>query len=323
MQQLAPSPAETLPVKLIDQFPIYEIGGALRLLNAVCGRESADSFDQLFALWTAGKHLNQLLAGDPLPLKYCRQSAVELSEEINAHQEHFRQAPESDSPAPPIERWKLRALKKKVEIFEHQFSAELKKTAVYAVPERGIFNTEGLAENAEHHIHESIRKEVSKFALSEYRAAGRCLAFGLYSASGFHSARAVEDVLKAYYESFLGQPNDIPMGLMASHLNDQLTAKDVRIRPKENTVRHLRDITSFDRNPLIHKNVELEEIDATTLFNSALGVIVEMVKEMRDNKDASKQEALPFNAEGESLGMLLAPKVPPRTKRGKAELGSV
>ncbi len=284
-------------MKLIDPFPIYEIGGALRHLKAICGQENVDALSQLYALWTARQHLNALLSGEPVPLHYCNAAALDLYGSILAHENLLMPDPKtSGGPAGPIDGYRMRLIIEKIDIFEHQFSAELKKIAVYAVPERGIFNTEGLAEKADNHIHASIRDAIPEFALSEFRAAGRCLAFGLYSASGFHSVRAVESVLKEYYAMFLGAPKkeNMTMGLMASQL-EEARASGASPAPKDITVRHIRDITNFDRNPLIHKNINLEEIDATTLFNTALGVILEMGKELLEGSDDARQGALPLS----------------------------
>lgn len=39
-------------------------------------------------------------------------------------------------------------------------------------------------------------------------------------------------------------------------------------------------MATFDRNPLIHKGVDLDELDAMTFFQGSMGVIIEMVKEL-------------------------------------------
>ncbi|WP_414464544.1 hypothetical protein [Hyphomicrobium sp. DY-1] len=297
---------EAAAVKLVDQFPIFELGGALKHLSDVSERDASDPFVQLFALWAADAALSKVLNGDQT-LSFCRGAALDLLHEMQRLQANF--APSADGkPMTPLPAWEMTRTKSKIEIFEHQLSAELKRTASYAVPLRGIFNIELLAEHADRHIHETIRHHLSEFAVSEYREAGRCLAFGLYSASGFHSARAVEDVLRVYYERFIGPPPDKSMGLLASNLNDLLSKADAKIRPRENTVRHIRDVTNFDRNPLMHRNVKLEEIDATTLFNSALGVIVEMVKELISLDDEDLQAPLPLHgAAAIDLGLASPP----------------
>jgi hypothetical protein len=55
--------------------------------------------------------------------------------------------------------------------------------------------------------------------------------------------------------------------------------------PNEKTVRHLKDFTNLDRNPLMHRFVDLSEKDAMTLFSSATSVISEMAGEIKVDED--------------------------------------
>ena len=292
-------PVGVAQVEPVDQFPVYELGAALQSLKDLRGRNEVNSFDQLIALTEAETHLDQLLEGREFAIDICQPSAHQLKEKVRGILATFFEDDKEQLTVPDdaLPTWHFNMLHQSIETFEHQFSAELKKIGTYLVPERGIFNTAGLMDGADNHIHESVREAVPEFARSEFRKAGRCLAFGLYSASGFHSARAVECVLRSYYGIFMGQSpkkNDAGLGLMASHLNNLFEKKDPPARlPQKNTVRHLRDFANFDRNPLIHPSaqLDLEEIDAQTLFNSAQGVIVEMAKELKAEK--SKPKALP------------------------------
>ena len=71
------------------------------------------------------------------------------------------------------------------------------------------------------------------------------------------------------------------MGQMASGLGDMHNAtKKAKLLPNENTLRLLKDFTSYDRNPLMHKTVTLNDRDEATLFNNAANLIVEMSKEI-------------------------------------------
>lgn len=306
-------------VKLINQFPLYELGAALAGLKSVCHRDVTDPFDQVYALWNARKNLAAVLDGDQ-PLHFCRIAATELLADISQKEHKLTDAGEGKT-IEPFQQWQMRSVANKIDIFEHQLSGELKKTASYAVPERGIFNIELLAENAERHIHETVRHAVPDFALSEFKSAGRCLAFGLFSASGFHAARAVESVLKEYYAHFLPRNEEITMGLMASHLADLHKKKPPPpTLPSGSTLRHIRDVTTFDRNPLVHKNVDLEEIDAMTLLNSAQGAIVAMAKELLKSKDASAGfepiDLVEFDIPEEPEKALPAPQPQGRKKSG-------
>lgn len=281
-------------VKSIDQFPIYELGAALQQFKDVAKNDKARPLDQFFAVMDAEMHLRKLIQGGQFEIGFCREAAVGLQQGLQRLAEEFRGSDGNmNVPDEPLPQWNLTILTSSIETFEHQLSAELKNLGTYIVPERGIFDTQRLVDRADNHIHQDVRQFVSKFARAEFRKAGRCLAFGLFSASGFHSARAVESVLRDFYAIYMGGPpkkDDAGLGLMASHL-EELSKKKPKPQklPSENTVRYLRDFSKLDRNPLIHPNeeIDLDEMDAYTIFNSALGVIVEMAKALRDESPAS------------------------------------
>lgn len=327
----APYPWQA-PVKLFDQYPLYELGASLQQLKAAM-RDGAEPFDQLIAIFDAGSRIRLLLKGEPLEISYCRETATRLKVLLDDASKEFRSKEEggatpfkAEKTLPP---WTASQIKSAVEVFEHQFSAEVKKTAVYAVPRRGIFDTERLVEGADGHLPESIRNTIPKFTVSEFRQAGRCLAFGLFSASGFHALRAAECALKQYYTAFLGEPkkDDITMGLMASHLKDRSEAKDKSLpKPNPATLRTITDITSFDRNPLTHKELELSEDDAALLFNRAQGMISMMAREMIDRVD-ELQPDLPLvdaanSAPASDLSLLPAPESEKKSRGRPASTAS-
>lgn len=275
-------------MKSINQFPIYELGRAMQHYKDVAEQTDPTPFVQSIAVLDARMHLSRLIDEGEFDIGFCRASAEELQNELNSLVVNELQDDEGRLrlPEKPLSSWQLQTLIKSIETFEHQLSAELKKVSTYLVPERGIFNTERLVDDADKHIHESVRSAVPEFSLDEIKRAGRCLAFGLYSASGFHSGRAVETMTKVYYEKFLGTPKNkkMTLGLMVSNLNDMHEAKNKKDPlPKENTLRYLKDFVDLDRNPLMHRMVNLSEIDAMALFNGASAAIVEMAKEIVPN----------------------------------------
>lgn len=298
MQQLVLPPSGDA-VKLIDQYPLYELATALAQVKELPNREGATAYDQLVALFNASRQLNSLLEGNPVEVSYCRESVERIRGHLRELIDQFRDK-ESGALNPAnsarLEGWEFSRIMPVVEMFEHQFSAELKKMAVYAVPRRGIFDTERLVSGAEAHLPESVRQSVPEFVLNEFRHAGRCLAFGLFSASAFHSLRAAEKALRQYYAAFLGEPkkDEITMGLMSSHLKDRLDQEGTS-KPKPNaaTIRTIADIVNFDRNPLTHKELDLTEDDAAILFNRAQAMISLMARELIDRTNELHPD-LPF-----------------------------
>ena len=315
MQQLV-EPVGEPDVQPIDQYPIYELGAALQRLKdaayAMTTDRPPDATTFYGDLWLAEQQLTRLLNGVPFRLHFCRSAAETLAGHIAPLMNEMLENRRKGNPQtvlPSTEDWRWYSIRNDIAVFEHQFSAELQKTATYAVPERGIFRTEGLVDSADLHVHHSVHAAVSDFARNEFRSAGRCLAFGLYSASGFHSARAVEDVLRAYHHLHLPGSNSekLSMGNMASALDDmhKATEKPPRL-PSPNTVRHVKDFASYDRNPLMHKTVVLEELHAVTLLNTAASVTVEMAKEMLAAQEETGQLPL-LDSEPTAPGLISAP----------------
>ena len=60
----------------------------------------------------------------------------------------------------------------------------------------------GLVNAANKAVPEPLRSNLPDKAVDDLVSAGRCLAFGLFTAAGFHTCRVVEAVLEMYYQRF-------------------------------------------------------------------------------------------------------------------------
>ena len=121
------------------------------------------------------------------------------------------------------------------------------------------------------------KQERFEMRLSEYRNAGRCFAFGLWTAAGYHSCRAVEAVLRCYHFEFSGK--EAIEGKTWHNLIDDLEKSEQKHKPGEKTLFYLRQLKDSERNPLMHVRVVLDEQDADLLLNSAKIVMVLMARE--------------------------------------------
>ena len=59
LERLSPG----VDVKLIDQYPLYELGAALQQLKDAISNEGGDALDELMALFTADNNVRLLLEG--------------------------------------------------------------------------------------------------------------------------------------------------------------------------------------------------------------------------------------------------------------------
>ena len=121
----------------------------------------------------------------------------------------------------------------------------------------------------------------------DWRDAGRCLAFTLHTASGFHAARAVEGMLEVYYQLFAGKP-DATLRSWHDYIKalEAVAEKQVAPMPSAKTLSELDQMRTYDRNPIMHPRVVLSESDARVLFGSSEALIIGMAQEMTAAKIA-------------------------------------
>lgn len=269
---------EQYEVHRLDVYPIFNLGRELSSLENLCETGGINGFDQILRLAVASETIAAFFDLQDLKIIYSRSTLEALQSETDELYEEVNNKNE-------LKQNDFYKLENLIREFKTQLAAELPHVHLYLLPDQGIFNTTALVDRAHEHIHRSQRIALPEFALSEIRAAGRCLAFQLFSASGYHSARAVESVLRHYYITFIKSSSNkkLTLGGMTHDLQNIINKQtnDTPL-PNGNTVRYLRDFTQFDRNPLIHASDEitLEESDAFTFFNSACDVIGEMAKEL-------------------------------------------
>ena len=83
--------------------------------------------------------------------------------------------------------------------FENALALDLGRAPLFFVAQKGIFATPLLINEADKALADEVSQVVSAPAKRDLNHAGRCLAFGMNTASGYHALRAVEKVLREYY----------------------------------------------------------------------------------------------------------------------------
>jgi hypothetical protein len=123
----------------------------------------------------------------------------------------------------------------------------------------------------------NIRNKLPQLAVTDVKAAGRCLAFDLPTSAGFHIARAVETVLLQYF-SVLGieLPEYKNLGRYIETLREKGPAKGIDSKVVA-AVDQFRDLY---RNPIMHPDVNLTSDEAQTLFANAQSAISAIIQDM-------------------------------------------
>ena len=106
-------------------------------------------------------------------------------------------------------------------------------------------------------------------------AATRCVAFNLPTAAGFHLHRLNESVLHRYYDAVTeGAPRP-----SSRNMGEYLAEMKKRGKGDDKTLSALKDLKDLHRNPLVHPEDSLENIDeALALLGSVHAAVVSMLK---------------------------------------------
>lgn len=266
-----------------------DIGVSINAL-ATADAKTATAVDLLVRLLGAGADIATLL-DTYSELTICRPAGQELMELETELIEWFRNAnPDQQKAGASAANYKLTLLPAKAQSFNTVLRAELQSLAAYAVRPKGIYATDALIERASSAIPESFRTEIPIRAIDELDSAGRCIAFDLPTAAGFHSMRAAEVVVKLYCSEFGTTGKQKDWGAYVKSL--ETTSADKKV------IATLDQIRVLHRNPTIHPDAVLSLEDAEVLFNITQSAIVGMVKDMVDNSPKRKKSSAPASQSG-------------------------
>ena len=166
---------------------------------------------------------------------------------------------------------------------ETVLNEELVTLEAYLVSKKGIYSTSDLIDHTENILPSSVLIKLSPEIVREIKEGGKCLAFDMPTASGFHMLRATESVLYEYY-LIMGEPTKKDKleswGAYISYLY-KLTEPEVNT-PKEK-VNHvkkvlalLQQVKDWDRNQIMHTEVVLNSDEAYILFQKMITAIMAM-----------------------------------------------
>lgn len=185
--------------------------------------------------------------------------------------------------------WEAYRIRNSVAEFEIVFAAELATLDTYTVSKKGIYSTADLVERADMAFDESARTQLSPEVLSDLKQAGKCLAFELGTAAGFHTMRAVEAVVRNYWRLVKSPPAGTKAPEMAVCINELRAAGE-----SEKLMDILDHVRDLHRNTIMHPEVFLELKDALRLFDvakSAISAMAERISEIEKEVEKEAEEA--------------------------------
>lgn len=271
----------------INQFSFYELGKALHRLSLIQGDVAPAAI--LMDLWGAQIRLKSLLDGKPISLGVSRTVTEQLRNDIgrvvdlctegeNEVGEKVFKYP--DGTEPLLESWKVHSLHDLASKFETVFQEEMREATTYFIPKKGIYSTASLIDAADETFPPEIAGFIPDKARVDWKAAGRCLALNLLTASGFHVCRAVEAAMESYYQAFCGKPGQT-LKSWAEYIKALDGVAGQTPAPSEKTRAELKRMKDDYRNPVAHPRVTLTEPDARMLFSNGESLIIAMAAELK------------------------------------------
>lgn len=310
----------------LNPYRFYELAAKL---HALFGNACQSRVSELFApLSEAQALLDGWIKGEPFALETSREDATHLLNKLGALFNKYYIDPSSKQLKAPtgedrVDSHEMTLLLTLVEKFEHALAAEMAQAPVYAAQKRGIYSTYDLIENADRCFAQEVRDVVPEASLKEFAVAGRALAFGLGTAAAVHLLRAVEMVLKDYYEMFSGttvakteRTYSIYLKKLAAMADDE----SFDLRPDKRLLQMLAQIKEHYRNPLTSPEKTITVGQATSLFGLATALITLMSEQIVERKAAGA--AKPKEKAQEALSQVTKAATKGDPKKEEVEDGS-
>tara|TARA_R110000787_G_scaffold63899_1_gene144755 strand:+ start:98 stop:871 length:774 start_codon:yes stop_codon:yes gene_type:complete len=153
--------------------------------------------------------------------------------------------------------------------------AELSSADGYLVTPLGAYDSSTLLLRPEAAWPDELLTKVPS-TLADVDAAGKCLAFHLSTAAGFHILRIVESTLQEYWKTVSGgkaPPKAKTIGAYIVHM-EKNGFGDKKIIASLNQIRDLH------RNPLMHPEDNLTVEDSIVLFGISVSVVSQMLRQI-------------------------------------------
>lgn len=249
----------------VDGFYLYSTGFSLHPLEDL--KQGAKFADWALPLLVAHNSLEQFINNSVYKFEACRAAGEKLLRALQPLTVDFTR--DTD-----IEFLEAYAITSALSEFEHVLGAEFGVMNMYLINKIRGYNTTDLVGNGAVLFPEELAVKAPD-AVPDLGYATRCIAFELATAAGFHLHRANESVMHRYYDVVAGgKPRPVGRNI-GDYLAEmkRLGVGDLKI------ISALKDLKDLHRNPLIHPEDSLEDIDeAIALLGSVQGVVVPMLK---------------------------------------------
>jgi len=275
----------------VNEYRFYELGQQIKAVQDISWNDQLATY--WYPLWTARNALSELKQ-DAVAFRISIAVVDRLIHAItniipwDVQKIIEKTKDNPDGTKPVVGHW-ANELTEAVKHFEPVLAAECLALDTYVISQKRGYSTPDLVERSDVMVSEETRVALPDSVVEDIRAAGRCLAFDVPTASGFHILRAVEAMMAQYYTHLTGkkvkkQNRNWGLYLLklkgVAHHNAKIWGALEHV--KENY-----------RNPITHPEDTLSESEALMLFALSLSVIELMAEPIRNTTPAlTEQEQL-------------------------------
>lgn len=279
----------------LNAYRFYELAAKLRELFSFGAQARAGDLFQ--PLTEAQTLLDSFIKGDVFAPESSKADAEKLLAKISAVFNRYFIDPSTKQLKAPVgedrvDAYEMSLIRSLMEKFEQALAAELNRTPTYLAGKRGIYSTYDLAENAEAIFSAALRSVIPAATQKEFNTAGRALVFGLGTAAVMHMLRAIEMMLKLYYETYVGSPaakGERNYAMYVKKLMALAEDEDKTDRPDARVIQMLVQIKSHYRNPLVASDAVTSADEATQLFGMASALISMMAEQVAARRQTSEK----------------------------------
>ncbi len=271
----------------VNTYGFYDLGGNLGFAEEV--NEGSKYGDVWYQLDKARDAVQALLDNKIVPVKTCRVSGQGVVDAITSIvPASFSEASKRDKEA-IVQVWLIYGLHAAIREFKTVLSAELNLLDTYSVSQKGAYSTSDLIEQAELLIPESIRGLLPEQAKTDIQQAGKCIAYDVPTGAAFHILRAIESVIRAYYQHVTGNLPKPKMRNWGAYINNLRKAGG-----DEKIVGYIEHLKERYRNPVFHPEDNLTPEEAQMFLGACISGICQMLIAIRDT--APNLAAMPNTA---------------------------
>lgn len=266
----------------VNVYQFYQLGHIVHALSEI---KADDKIKQhYYALYSAQMWLEFVLKDSLITLGVTRPACSDLLEAVKSALQPTQPPPAGSAPGTgpsldmekPVGPYNAYSITGNLQTFETVLSAELQSISTYWVSRKLAYETRLLIEDGEKLLPDKIRTEVPDVTVQELKQAGKCIAFDIPTAAGFHIIRATEAMIRKYYTVVVKKPPKPKMRNWGAYIkNLEGAGADTKVT---GFLDHIRENY---RNPVLHPEETLSPEDAQALLGVCISAIVTMVQAIK------------------------------------------